>query len=566
MRQRFTDDLRRFAPVAAHILAISLLIGLAALGPTLYNMAVYNQIIMAGSVSVLWPFLLGAVLAFGVELSLRAIRSRQLAYFGARLDHVISHRVFRKFLSLPSAMTERASVSAQVARLRDFESVRDFFTGALAPLLFEMPLVAVYLAVMALLSPVLALVPLGLVAAYGVLIAASFGRFRETGAAASLAGAKRQEFVLETVSKLRELRLDGMEEAWRRRYAVLSDDSARLSERAALQAQNLETVSYALMTLGATATLTVGVTAVIDQSLSVGALVASMILIWRVVSPLQVCCASMTRLQQLAATMGQIKRVVDLPPESEAEPGAHKIPSLRGEIEFYRVGLRYAAESEPALLGVSFRIKAGQIVAVRGANGSGKSTLLKTIMGLYTPQSGCVRIDGMDIRQRDPSALRDAIAYVPQSAHFFPGTIRDNLLLAAPQATEEGLREALEMACAADEVDALSHGLDTVLAGENAQAVPFLLKQRLNLARAYLRPAAILLFDEASHSLGAENDRAFRRNLERWRGKKTIVMVTHRDDHARLADQIFVLDRGELVHVGVPDRSLTRRKEAGHDR
>jgi ATP-binding cassette subfamily C protein LapB len=221
--------------------------------------------------------------------------------------------------------------------------------------------------------------------------------------------------------------------------------------------------------------------------------------------------------------------------------------------------MRYMADAEPALLGVGFKIEAGQVAAVRGANGSGKSTLLKMIMGLYAPQSGCVRLDGIDIRQRDPMLLRRAICYVPQNAQFFPGTIRDNLLLCVPDVTDVEIENALIMSCAADEIASMPKGLDTIIAGDGSENVSFLLKQRLNLARAYLRPASIMLFDEASHSLGAENDKIFRENIELWRGQRTIVMVTHREDHARMADKVLTLDRGELINIETPRTAAMKK-------
>jgi len=558
--QSFTKELRRFSPMTAHIVTISLLIGVIALVPTFYNMTLYDQILTSGSVDGLWPFFAGAVLALAAEVGFRYLRGRQLSYFAARLDHFIGARIFRHLLDLPTGMTERASVSAQVARLRDFETVRDFFTGALAPLLFEMPLVFLYVGVMALVAPVLALVPLALIVSYAVTIAIGLSRFRETASEAAQTASKRQEFLLETMTKLRSLRLDGMEKAWRKRYAKISFHSSSLSMRTAWQAQNFESLSYALMTVAAAVTLILGVTQAIAQEITIGALVASMILIWRVAIPLQVCCSSISRLQQLSATSHQIKRLMALPPEAQIKENISTIPTLRGEIEFHRVSMRYDAEAEPALLGVSFKIKAGEVVAIRGLNGSGKSTLLKLIMGLYGPQSGCIRIDDVDIRQHDRRLLRQAIAYVPQKTDLFPGSIRENFALFAPSIDETMCWEALEKACVREEVAGLPQGIDTVIAGESAVNTSFLLKQKLNLARAYLRPASILLLDEASHAMGPEYDRAFRKMITEHRGRCTTLLVTHRDDHALLADQIFVFERGELIHVGKPRASVPRQQ------
>lgn len=319
----------------------------------------------------------------------------------------------------------------------------------------------------------------------------------------------------------------------------------------------METLAYVLMMLGGIATISFGVNAVIHQSMTVGALIASMMVIWRIVTPMQLACASITRLQQLVASTKQVERLLSVAPEHSPNipvPAAHH---WQGCITFHRVSLKYAAESEPALLGISFEAKPGQIIAIRGNNGSGKSSILKVALGLYQPQSGSVRLDGVDIRQMDPLTLRQHMAYVPQNVDLFPGTLRENLQLAEPTASDEACLRALHAACAADEFARLPQGLDTIIEGEGATAVSYMFKQRLNLARAYVKLSQIMLFDEPSHSLGTENDKAFSELLAQLRGRCTVLMVTHREDFMRLADTLLVLDKGELTHLGPPDQVIT---------
>lgn len=549
----FRAELRRFSPLLWQVLLMSLLIGIVGLAPTFYNMAVYDHILGAGSAKGLPMLMVGGLLALGVEMGLRGLRTKRLSHFGARLDHVVGSTVLERLLTLPPVYTERASVSSQLARLRDFESLREFFTGPLAPLFFEMPLVLAYVAVMGALSGWLVLVPLALLILYAVaLLLANTHLRRASRLAAQLSGA-RQELTLEIVSKQRALRSAGFEEIWLERYRQVSGRASAATFRAGYLAQILETASYVLMTAGGVATLGFGVLLVMDQALSVGALVASMMLVWRIVAPMQFCCSALSRIQQMRGSVEQIERLLAVRPEF-IPTARHEPLKLQGRIAFHRVTLRYAPEVEPALLGVTFDIAPGQIVAIKGGNGSGKSTLLKLILGLYTPQGGSVRIDGVDLRQLDPVALRQSIAYVPQAADFFPGTVRDQLLFAEPTATEEQCRTALDAACALQDMLALPQGLDTPMEMASASPVSFLLRQRLNLARAYLRHSAVTLFDEASHSLGEGNDVAFERWIVAMRGRGTLILVTHREDHMRLADTLLVLKQGELTHAGPPAR------------
>ncbi len=549
--------LKRFRPLLQQSIFLSLMIGGISLAPTFFNMALYDHVISSGSSNELTMLWVGVMLALGAEVFMRHLRAKRLAYFGARIDHFISCSVFERLLFLPPAFTERASVSAQLARLRDFTSVRDFFTGPLSSLFFEMPLIGVYLVVMAALSSWLALVPVFLLAAYAILLWVMNSRVKELARASANAVSLRHEFLLETMTRLRAIRLSGLEAVWQERWKQVSAAASMASFRAGFTAQIVEVASYVLMTLGGVATLGFGVMAVIDQYMTTGALIASMMLIWRIVAPMQLACASITRVQQLGSSTRQVQRLLSMPTEYDPNmPSALLIPT-GGHLSFHRVTMRYAQDAEPALLGVSFEAKPGQIVAIRGGNGSGKSSVLKLALGLYQPQGGSVRLNGVDIRQINPLTLRQTITYVPQTVDFFPGTLRDNLLLAYPLATDEACMQALETACALEEVNRLPHGLDSIVAGEGAETISFLLKQRLNLARSYLRPAPIVLFDEASHSLGKENDIAFSRVISGLRGKSTVIIVTHREDHMLLSDILLVLNNGELTHAGPPDQVLT---------
>jgi ATP-binding cassette, subfamily C, bacterial LapB len=550
-------QLGRFRPVLSQAALFSLLIGLVALAPAFLNMAVYDHIISSGSSRALFMFSVGAGLALAAELLMRHLRNKRLSWMGARIDHYVSCSVFERLMYLPPHYTERASVSSQLARLRDFEAVREFFTGPLASLLFELPLVAVYLVVMAIMGGWLALVPLGLLFAYALLIWFMDPKLKQYGQIANAASTKRQEFLLETVTRLRAIRLAGLEDVWLRRGRQISAEASYATFRATFGAQMLETASFVLMTLGILATLAFGVYMVVKGTLTTGGLIAAVMMMWRIMAPLQVCCASISRIQQLAASTRQVQHLLSVPPEHSPYGAPALIGTIHGHVAFHRVWLRYAPDTEPALLGLTFEAQPGQVLSIRGSNGSGKSTLLKVLLGMYPPQSGSVRLDGVDIRQLDPLSLRQEIAYAPQFVDFFPGSVRDNLLFCHPVATEKDCLQALEEACALEEVMRLPDRMDTIIAGANVGPIPFLLRQRLNLARAYVKPARIVLFDEGSYSLGQENDVAFARKIAQLRGRATVLMVTHREDHMRLADRMLALDKGEATHNGPPDQVLS---------
>lgn len=550
----------RFRPVVCRLLGITLALNLLALATPLFIMAVYDWVISARSVSTLGYLAIGVVLALACDQALRAVRARSLAYLGARIDMIVGGAVFEHVLHLPPQFTERAPVGAQVARLKEFETLREFFTGPLALVALELPFALIFLVAIAFLGGPLAFVPLTLIAIFLVLGAVLAPAIRDRVAKATRAGSKRQGFLVETTSNMRALKFAKAEETWLERYRALSADAATAGLSSNLIAATVTTLVYVLMLSAGIATLGFGTFRVLDDEMSVGALVACMILVWRVLSPLQTGFITLTRLEQVTASIRQLDSLMAIRPERDPNTIV-PVRRYRGRVTFSRVSLRYTPDSDPALVGVDFDVAPGEVIAIIGQNGSGKSTLLKVIAGLYAPQAGNVRIDGLDIRQLDPIELRHAVGYVPQVGHLFHGTIAQNLRLGEPTASDENLRRALERAGVLEDVLALPEGLETRIGDQRSGQLPAGLNQGLSLARCYLREAPIVLFDEPANSLDRDGDQAFMAAVEALRGHSTVFIVTHRPSHMRLADRVFVLDHGALRLTGPPDEVLAKLPE-----
>jgi ATP-binding cassette subfamily C protein/ATP-binding cassette subfamily C protein LapB len=556
----FRRLVRRFGSTVYRVLGITLALNLLALATPLFIMAVYDWVISAKSLSTLGYLALGVLLALICDQALRAVRARVVAYVGARLDMIVGSAVFEHVLHLPPAFTEHAPVGAQVARLKEFESLREFFTGPLALVVMELPFAIVFLVAVAFLGGPLAFIPIVLIALFLAVGTALTPAIHNRVSAATRTGSNRQSFLVEATSNMRALKFARAEQTWLERYRVLSADAAAAGMRSSFLAATVTTLVYVMMLGAGVATLGFGTFRVLDGAMSVGALVATMILVWRVLSPLQTGFITLTRLEQVLASIRQLNRLMAIRPERE--PNTIVPPrQYGGRVTFSRVSLRYAPDSDPALIGVNFDVAPGEIVAVIGHNGSGKSTLLKVISGLYAPQAGNVRIDGLDIRQLDPVELRHAVGYVPQVGHLFHGTIAQNLRLGEPTASDENLRRALQRAHVLEDILALPEGLETRIGDQRSRQLPSGLRQRLCLARCYLREAPIMLFDEPANALDRDGDRAFMTAIEEFRGRATAFIVTHRPSHMRLADRVLVLDHGVLRFAGPPEEVLAKLPE-----
>lgn len=554
----------RFRALVYQTLGITLVLNILALVTPLFVMAVYDKVVATGSLPTLAFFAFGVGVAIACDLILRMIRSKIMAFIGARLDNIVGIAIFHKILFLPPAFTERATIGAQVARIKDFETIRDFFTGPMAMVLFELPFVVIFIATIAALAGPVVFVSVIMMACFLILGLIISPLLRNSVSRAARASSKKQELIVETLSGMRAVKYCGAEAKWMERFREYSASAALNSFYTAQLSALMQTVSHVLMISAGLGTIIFGVFRVMNGDMTVGALVASMILVWRVLAPLQTGFVSLTRLTQVKSSISQINNLMNIKGERDQHSIVNPIKQIEGFVSFARVSIRYSPESDPALVGVSFELEPGEVICIVGGNGSGKSTALKLLAGMYSPQAGSIRIDNMDIRQMDTVELRHAVAYVPQTMQFFYGTIAQNLRLAHPTATDADLYKACEMAGVLEDVMALSQGsgkwkreaFEVRIGDSSSGQMPTNLLQRLNLARGYLKQSPIMLFDEPGNGLDFESDQKFMKNIDQMRGGTTILMVTHRPSHLRLADKILWLEHGNVRAFGPAEEVL----------
>lgn len=548
----------RFRPLILRALGTSLAINLLVLATPVFISSVYDKVIGTGSQTMLWFLLGGISIAILGDIALKAVRARMIAHFGARLDHILGRAVLQRILFLPPAYTELANISAQVARLKDFEVIREFFTGPMATVAFEIPFTVLFLFAMAAMAGPLVFVPLvGMV----LFIALVFGlrpTMRRYVAEASRAGSRRQQFLVESISKLRDIRDTGAEDVWRTRYRELTAAASIKGYASASISTVSQVTSQALIVCTGLATLGWGVHRVLAGDLTVGGLVSSMTLVWWIMRPLQAGFTALTQMERVRDSANQIDRLLAVRPERADGERPRPIQQIQGRVTFSNTSMRYIAEADPAVIGINLQIEPGEIIGIVGPNGSGKSTILKLVLGLYRPQAGSVRLDGVDIRQIDPIEMRRSIAYVPQQCEVFFGTIAQNLRLASPAASDEELEWACSEAGVLEDIKALPKGFWTRVGDGKTQAIPSHMMQRLSLARAYLKRAPVTLFDEPANGLDFVGDQQFMKVLERMRGNSTVFLVTHRPSHLKQCDRVIVMQQGQVRMVGPAQQVLER--------
>lgn len=550
----------RFGSGVKQVLFVSLVIQLLSIVTPLYMMGVYDTVIPSGSESQLTGMVAGAIFALTMEWLLRRYRSRIMAYIAGRIDYLIGFSSFNQVIGLPLALTENEPIGAQISHLQEFESIREFFAGALGETMIDLPFSLVILVIIASLSGWLAMVPLAAMLLLTLAAMVVTPHVNEMSGRAARDRAKHQRFLIETLSGMRAIRFSGADDVWQERLRRLSADAATSDFRVSMLNSGLVASGRAVVFLGGAALIGLGSLTAMNHLITTGTLIACVTMTWTALSPFQAMLVLLSRGVQIRKSIAHVNRLMRMKPERRMGqlPVRHNIS---GRVSFNGVSFRHASASDPALSGVSFSVNRGEVVAITGPNGAGKTTVLNLICGLYRPQVGTVLIDGVDIRQMDPRDIRQRIGFMPQSSELIYGTIAQNLRLSVPTATEAELREAAETAGVLEAIEVMPDGFETRLNEKSMAELPEGLKQKLSFARALLRRPPILIFDEPGQMVDESGDKAFHAAVRQLRGRATIIIVTHRPSHMRLADKVIVMRGGRVVMSG-PSAEVMQRVEA----
>ncbi|MEP4767283.1 MAG: ATP-binding cassette domain-containing protein [Roseibium sp.] len=546
----------RFRGTLTSIMAIGFVSNLLALALPVFVMNVYDKAIGAKSVSVLVTLMIGIAVVLCMDWLVKGTKSNLQAYLGARLDAVVANSTFRHFLHLPLPLTASAPIGAQITRLKQFDGVREIFHGNLANALIDLPFSVLFVLVLALIGGSLALLPLGLLTLYVIAALLIVPRMKRAINLAGESKSRMQNITVEILSKRKAIRDLSADDVWVEKYRSISADFALKNLKTRQLSQIMQVISQMMMTLCGIGVLGFGAIMVMNQNLTQGALIAVMALSWRALNPMHQAFLSFSQLGQAQQTIERINALLKI--DMERQPG--KLPSLhrqfQGTVRFSNVVLRYPSRQEPALRNFSLQIEKGSVTAITGPSGSGKTSLVRAVLGLYRPQMGAVLVDDLDIRQLDSGEWRNAIGYAPEHYDFFYGTIAQNFRMANPQADNDQVRMAFEEFGLNAYGDLLPEGVETRLTGQLLDLLPDNVKQRLLLARAFVRPAPIYVLDDPAGNLDFEGDKLLMKKIESVRGKSTVILTTYRPSHMRMADHLVYMRGGMVGMSGTPDEIL----------
>lgn len=552
----FAQITRQFRGSILSILAMGLVLNLMALGPPLFIMAIYDRAMGAKAFDVLMTMGVGLAIIVLTEIALRRTKSRLQAYLGGRIDAIVGNKTFERIMHLPYSMLSEAPIGTQVMRLRYFDSVRDIFQSSLFNAIVDLPFSVIFILAIFLIGGPVAAPPLILLGIYAFMAIYILPKVQGEVSAVGEQKSRLNSFVIETFRNQRALRNLSAEDVWLDRFSAMSANFNRLNIHARHLTHILQIVSQTMMTICGILVLGIGALSVMNGDMSLGALIATMALSWRVLNPMNQAFLSITQLAQSRTVIEQINNLMQVP--LEREPGhLPKITrDIRGDLKISSLVMRYPGTTEAALKGVDFVVKEGETLAVTGPSGSGKTALFQAITGLFQPQVGSVLFDGLDVRQLDAAEWRTSIGYAPDDLDFFYGTVKQNLLLAQPGARDADLLRATEELGLLQYLTENYEGLETRLNGDILSRMPKNMQQRIVLARAFIKEAPLYLFDNPGTHLDFEGDKRFMDMVRNLQGKATVIMTTQRPSHMKIADRVAVMKSGQIAMAGTPDQII----------
>lgn len=555
-RDWFWGTLKQSKRTYQEVIVAAVMINLFAVASPLFTMNVYDRVVPNAAFETLWVLAFGITIVYIFDFIIKNLRAHFLDAAGRKADVKISAQLFEQVMGM-TMEARPASAGVLASNMKEFEGLRDFFTSATMTALVDLPFVILFIIIIAIIGGPLALIPLlgvPLVIAVGWILQGPLQRIIRQSMNES---ALKNALLFETITGLETIKTQASEGHVQRRWEELTEKSSRTSVKSRRLASFALNFAVLVQQMISVLVVIAGVYLIHAGLLTMGGLIASVILTGRAMAPLAQVAGLLTRYNQSKEALVQLDQLMKKPVERPVDKHFITKPRLSGKIAFQDVIFHYPGQSVPALNNVHFTMEAGDRVGVIGAVGSGKTTLERLILNLYQPTSGSIQIDGTDVRQIDPGDLRRGIGVVQQSPQLFFGSVRENITMGHETAPEKAVLRAAELAGVMEFLRDSQHGLDTQV-GERGEALSGGQRQAVAIARALLYDPAIMILDEPTASMDPASENRLRQRLQTVCQGKTTILITHKGPMLSLVDKIILIDRGRIIAYGPKDEIIAK--------
>lgn len=559
-RHWFWSELQHYRRQMLEVAAASLVANLLAVSVSLFSMQVYDRVIPYQSQATLWVLALGALLAIGLEGALKLARSGLMDITGKRVELTVQSRLMGKLLGMKTGPGQ-TSPSQVFTAMREFSSVREFFTSSTIGTLADLPFILIFLALVASIGGNLVWV---LVIGGILMVLPGFllqKKMMALTAASQGASQKSSRLLYEAVFEAETVTTqrgeDRIKRIWNELTALSAANSADQRKITAILGYWAAAVQQATYVVA----VIFGAFLVFVGDFTVGTIIAIGILTGRTLGPLAGLSSTLAKWTNVKSALEGLDAIANA--RQHEEEGRHYLrrSRLAGAYELRNLEFRYDAQSAPIVEIGALAIPQGQHVAVLGANGSGKSTLLRVLAGLYEPGKGRILLDGVDIDQLHPRDLRRSVGYLGQDVRLFAGTLRDNLNLTQLERDDARLFDALDFSGLGPFVRTHPRGLDLEIK-EMGDGLSVGQRQSIGWARIWLQDPAVALLDEPTSALDQTLENTLVSRLGTWLQGRTAIIATHRVPILQLTSRTLILQNGKLAVDGPRDQVLAHLAKA----
>ena len=551
----FWGTMKRNMSIYKQVALISLFINIFIIATPLFTMNVYDRVLPNNAMETLWALFIGITIIMIFDFIMKMVRSYYLGIAGKRADTVISNKIFNHLLNI-KLDAKPASTGQFVSRLQSYESVREFFTSATMAAIVDLPFVIIFIMVIFFIGGPLGYITLAIVI---ILILTSWYMQKPLKSIVEKSVKEeqlKQTTLIETVTGLEIIKSIRAQNRMKTHWDKSVSATVHYAEEGQFLSHSINYFTAFMSQFSNILIVAAGVYLASNGEMTMGGIIASMMLNGRVIAPVSQIVGMIIRYDRTMLSLNNLDEIMQMPLEKEDKLYISR-PNLKGDIELKDLEFTYSEKNYKILKDINITIKQGEKVAILGKIGSGKSTLLKLILNLYEPNSGSVLIDGVDTRQIDPVDLRKSMGIVPQEPFLFMGSIKDNITIGEHFVTDEELLKVARIAGLNEFLDKHEAGFDLIV-GERGEGLSGGERQSVTLARALISDPAIIMLDEPTNAMDKQAESSFIERLEDIIEDKTLVLVTHKTSLLKLVDRVIILENGKVVADGTKEEIFNK--------
>ncbi len=542
----FWSVMKKSIPLYRDVLIASLFINLFAIASPLFVMNVYDRVVPNLAFETLWVLAIGMLLVLILDFTLKETRAYLLELAAKKTDILLSSEVFSKVINLEMASRPQ-SIGAFARNVQEFDSIREFITSATIAGLVDVPFALLIISILFVIAGPIAFIPVVMILILMVYSLWMKKKIRQEVEKGSRFSMQKNAHLIETLSGAETIKINGAESQFQSKWEELIGHIAAWNLRIKQYSSTVSSITAFLNQITSVIIIVVGVYQIMEGNISMGALIACVMLTSRALGPFSSVALLATRYNQAESAFKTLDDLMKLPSE-RYDKFLHR-PYVDGALKFSHVSFRYPNNEVEILHDVSFSIKAKEKVGIIGRIGAGKSSIEKLLLGMYKPIEGQIKIDNIDINQINPADLRQKIGCLPQDINLFYGSIRDNITLGVPHVDDELVLRAARHAGVTNFTDSDSSGLDRQV-GERGCYLSGGQRQAVALARALLFNPPVLVLDEPSSNMDSLTEQKLKQHLAALVQHKTFLLITHKFSMLDLCDRIIVIEQGRIVADG----------------